>query len=235
MQILIVGAGKLGYKLAEALSTADNSITVVDIDQQALDRMNSNLDVLTIKGNAVQSDVLAQVNLKKTDLAIAVTSSDETNMVFSVLAKKLGCHKTIARVRDPQYANQLDFLKKVMEIDYIINPELAVAKYIAKLLLRGTVVYIESFANGQVGMIDLPVKNIPQLIGKQLKEITIFDAILVVAVLREGQVLIPHGDTRIEDTDTIVLIGKQANLNHFVETYVQAGETRELKHVLILG
>ena len=111
MRILIAGAGKLGYKLAEAFSNQENSITVIDTNEQALQRVSANLDVLVMKGNAVQIDLLQQAGLKNADLVAAVTSSDEVNIVVSLLAKKLGCKQTVARVRNPEYAKQLDFLK----------------------------------------------------------------------------------------------------------------------------
>jgi len=199
MRILIAGAGKLGYKLAEAFSNQENSITVIDINEQALQRVHTNLDVLAVKGSAVQVELLQQASVKNADLFAAVTSSDEVNIVAAQLAKKLGCRQAAARVRNPEYAKQLDFLRTEMDIDYIVNPELETARYIAKYLLKGTLVYVESFADGRVGMLDFPVKNIPEWVGKKLREIGSFDAVLVAAVAREGEMIIPHGETSLMD------------------------------------
>ncbi|HKM18240.1 MAG: Trk system potassium transporter TrkA [Firmicutes bacterium] len=237
MRILIAGAGKLGYKLAEAFSNQENSITVMDSNEQALQRVNANLDVLAIKGNAVQIDLLQRANLRNTDLVAAVTSSDEVNIVVCLIAKKLGCKRTAARVRNPEYAKQLDFLKTELGVDYIVNPELETARYIAKYLLKGTVVFIESFADGRVGMLDLGVKNIPELVGKKLRDVNIFDSILVAAVAREGEMIIPHGETRLNDGDTVYLFGRRENLQRFVADYFPSAprDRRVAKSAMILG
>ena len=109
MRILIAGAGKLGYKLAEALSSNGHDIIVVDIDDRALQRVNNNLDVLTAKGNAAQLEILEQFNIARAHVTVAVTDSDETNLLICLLAKELGSDRVVARVRDPAYAKQLDF------------------------------------------------------------------------------------------------------------------------------
>jgi len=235
MRILIAGAGKLGYKLAEAFSNQENSITVIDTNEQALQRVSANLDVLVMKGNAVQIDLLQQAGLKNADLVAAVTSSDEVNIVVSLLAKKLGCKQTVARVRNPEYAKQLDFLKKEMSIDYIVNPELETARYIAKYLLKGTVVNIESFADGRVGMIDLGVNSIPELVGKKLRDIDILDSVLVAAVSRGGEMLIPHGETMLDSGDTVYLFGKREALQRFAAAHFSDKGKRVTKSVMILG
>lgn len=235
MRILIAGAGKLGYKLAEAFSNQENSITVIDTNEQALQRVSANLDVLVMKGNAVQIDLLQQAGLKNADLVAAVTSSDEVNIVVSLLAKKLGCKQTVARVRNPEYAKQLDFLKKEMSIDYIVNPELETARYIAKYLLKGTVVNIESFADGRVGMIDLGVNSIPELVGKKLRDIDILDSVLVAAVSRGGEMLIPHGETMLDSGDTVYLFGKREALQRFAAAHFSDKGKRATKSVMVLG
>ncbi|MFB5066097.1 MAG: Trk system potassium transporter TrkA [Candidatus Wallacebacter cryptica] len=235
MQVLIVGAGKLGYKVAEAFANGDHSVIVIDTDEQALERISLNLDVLTIRGNAIQTEVLKQSDPKSIDLAIAVTGSDETNMVICMLVKSLGCRATIARVRNPEYGRQQEFLKQELSIDYIVNPEFETAKYISKQLMKGSTVAIEAFAGGKVGMIELPVKNIPQLGGSRLRELRIFNSILVAAVSREGEMFIPHGDTILENSDIIYLFGERASLNQFLTEHVEQSEKRLLKDVMILG
>ncbi|HXK96320.1 MAG: Trk system potassium transporter TrkA [Limnochordia bacterium] len=235
MRILIAGAGKLGYKLAEAFSNQENSITVIDINEQALQRVHTNLDVLAVKGSAVQVELLQQASVKNADLFAAVTSSDEVNIVAAQLAKKLGCRQAAARVRNPEYAKQLDFLRTEMDIDYIVNPELETARYIAKYLLKGTLVYVESFADGRVGMLDFPVKNIPEWVGKKLREIGSFDAVLVAAVAREGEMIIPHGETSLMDGDTVYLFGKRDALQRFAASHFPPRDKRMAKSVMILG
>jgi len=235
MRILIVGAGKLGYKLTEAFTSEQDNVIVIDKDERALERVSLNLDVMTIRGNAIQTEILQQADPNKIDLAVAVTGSDETNMVICMLAKKLGCRQAVARVRNPEYGGQLEFLKQELGIDYIVNPEFETAKYIAEHLMKGTAVYVEAFAAGRVGMIELPVKNIPKLSGSRLRELRIFESVLIAAVSREGEMFIPHGDTLLESTDTIYLFGEQQSLEKFIAAHVEQGEKRLPKNVMILG
>ncbi|MFA5524929.1 MAG: NAD-binding protein, partial [Tissierellales bacterium] len=130
MHIIIVGAGKLGYILAECLSQNDNNVVLIDSNEKVLERANSQLDVLTFKGNGAQISVLEGFNIKNADLLIATTDNDDTNMLICYLAKKLGCKRVVARIRDPEYSDQVDTLKKQLDIDYVANPELVMAKEI---------------------------------------------------------------------------------------------------------
>ena len=122
-----------------------------------------------------------------------------------------------------------------MSIDYIVNPELETARYIAKYLLKGTVVNIESFADGRVGMIDLGVNSIPELVGKKLRDIDILDSVLVAAVSRGGEMLIPHGETMLDSWDTVYLFGKREALQRFAAAHFSDKGKRVTKSVMILG
>ncbi|MCC5909993.1 MAG: Trk system potassium transporter TrkA [Clostridiaceae bacterium] len=235
MHIIIVGAGKLGYKLAETLSQENSNVVIIDIDNKALERVNNNLDVLTVKANGVELKVLKQLNIKNFDLMIAVTSSDETNILVSSMAKKLGCHRVMARVRNPEYGNQLDYIKRQMDIDYIANPELETAKEIAKYLLQTHAVHMEDFAKGKVGMVDFRVKNIQDMVGKKLRELDIPQCVLIAAILRNGEIIIPHGDTELLSTDIIYVIGQKESINSFSKEIGTPINKKAVKKALILG
>ncbi|SET26963.1 trk system potassium uptake protein TrkA [Natronincola peptidivorans] len=235
MRLIIVGGGKLGYKLAESLSQEENDVIVIDIDSQVLQRINDHLDVLTIKANGAQLQTLEQLHIEKCDLIIAVTGSDETNVLVSVIAKKLGCKKVIARIRNPEYANQVEFIKENMEIDYIVNPELSMAREVAKYLLKGQALYMENFAKGKVGMVDFRVQNLTGIDGKKIKELDMAGPVLIVAICRNGEMIIPHGDTEILATDTIYLMGQKEGINNFSKVYGAPIDMRAVKKVLILG
>ena len=107
MKVMIVGAGKLGYKLAELMDKEDIDVTLVDIDFKTLERVNDHLDVLTVVGNGIQIGALKELDIQTYDLLIATTDSDETNTLICSLAKKLKCKKTIARIRNPEFVEQL--------------------------------------------------------------------------------------------------------------------------------
>src|SRR5690554_3517151 len=114
MKALVVGAGKLGFKLAESLTSSGTDVAVMDTDADVLDKISETLDVMTVKANGIQVEALQNLNISRYGLVIAVTDSDETNIIVCNLAKKLGCEKVIARIRNPEYAKQRDFIKENM-------------------------------------------------------------------------------------------------------------------------
>ena len=152
MQIIIVGAGKLGYRLSDMFSIKDNNVTLVDVNEEALNKAHANIDLMTVQANGLNIEVLEKLNVSHADLLIAVTEFDETNMLIASISKKLGCKRVVARIRDPEFSNQLDFLKQNLDIDYVANPDLETAKEIAKTLLKNEALYIEDFAKGKVAM-----------------------------------------------------------------------------------
>ena len=235
MQIIIVGAGKLGFKLAESLSQKDNHVTIIDTDARAIERASDQLDVLTIKGNGVQLDTLESINVSKTHLLIAATSSDESNILICSMAKRLGCKMVVARVRNPEYSKQLSFIKAEMGIDHIVTPEQAMAKEIVKYLLKGHALHMEEFAKGKVSMLDIRVQNIPNFTGKKIKELQMPESILIVAIHREGNIIIPYGDVELHPTDTLYLIGKKESINTFCKTSGNLSTKKYIKKALILG
>jgi len=235
MRVIIIGAGKLGYKLAESFAQGNSDVIVIDIVQQALDRINDTLDVLTIKANGVQLDALRQLNIKNSDLIISVTSNDETNMLIGSIGKKLGCKKVVVRIRNPEYANQLEFIKKEMGIDYIVNPDLGTAKEIAKYLLKGHAIHMEEFAMGKVSMVDFRVENLEGIVGKRIKELNMLESMLIVAISRNGQVIIPYGDTELESKDIIYVMGTKASISQFSKDCGAPIQRKTVKKALILG
>ncbi|QUH24579.1 Trk system potassium transporter TrkA [Serpentinicella alkaliphila] len=235
MQIIIVGAGKLGYKLAESLSNVNNNVIIIDNDESALERVNNNLDVLSIKANGVQLSVLEQFNIKNTDLVIAVTDSDETNMLICTMAKRMGAKRVIARIRNPEYSTQIEFVKEEMKIDYVANPDLETAKEIFKYLLKGQALHMEEFAKGKVSMTDFKAYCYEGFAGKKLKEIKMPESLLIVALQRDGEVIIPHGETELSNQDTVYVIGKKESINTLLKTMDKPTEHKKAKKVLILG
>ena len=136
MKIAIVGAGKLGLRVIESMITGGNSITVIDKDENLLDKLSSQMDVMTIAGNAKSVAFLRENNIGSYDFLVATTDNDEKNIVIASFAKALGCSKVIARLRDPEHMNQIEFIKEVMSIDFIINPDLLITNEIYKYLIE---------------------------------------------------------------------------------------------------
>ncbi|HHV72568.1 MAG TPA: NAD(P)-binding domain-containing protein, partial [Clostridia bacterium] len=159
MKTIIIGAGKVGYTLAENLAKTNHNVTIIDKDYDVLSKAEENLDVLCIRGNGVSTKVLLEAEVDTADLLIAVTNSDEVNMVCCLTAKKLGVKHTIARIRDLDYAHELSMLKEELDLDLVINPEQAAADEIANILSFSIAANVESFAKGQVKLAEIKITD----------------------------------------------------------------------------
>ena len=159
MNIAIVGAAKLGLKVAAALSGGDYSITILDKDDDILQKLSQQLDVLTINADARDINVLKRINIETFNYLLAVTDNDETNILIASFAKTLGCRRVIARVREPEHMNQLGFIKETMKIDSIINPDLAITVEIYKYLVEKYTLSNGIFTSGKIALIEFPSKK----------------------------------------------------------------------------
>lgn len=235
MYIIIVGAGKLGYQLSEMFSLKENHVALVDINEEALLKANSSIDLLTVNANGMNLKVLEELNVNSADMLIAVTSKDETNMLIANLAKKLGCKKVIARIRNPEHTSQIKFLKEHLCIDYVSNPELEVAKEIGKNVLKSEAVNMEDFAKGRVGMFEYKLTFASEWINHPLKDLTLPKRSLIVAVLRDGKMTIPNGFTVLSEGDIIYLIGVKEELEKHSKKELHLTPHRKTRRVMILG
>ena len=171
MQIIIVGCGKVGSTLAEQLSREDNDVTVLDINGHRVEQLVNEFDIMGYIGSGISFDMLMEAGVKKADLLIAVTGSDELNLMCCLIAKKAGGCQTIARVRNPSYSHELDFIKKQIGISAIINPEMAAAKEISHLLRFPGASKIDTFAGGRVRLIKFALTEQQGLDGVAIHEI----------------------------------------------------------------
>lgn len=235
MKAMIVGAGKLGYKLAESMVQEEIDVTVVDNNQRVLDAVNEHLNVLTVLANGIEISILKELNIETYDLLVASTTSDETNTLICSLAKKLGCDTTIARIRNPEYMKQLDFIKSEMGIDHIVNPDLATAQSVEKYLLKNYSFYSGEFAKGKVQMIDFNIENMIEFVGYKLMELEGFDELLITAISREGKIIIPDGSTILERNDIIHVIGKSQDIVDLNSRFNRNIAKKHIQNVMILG
>ncbi|MBQ9768502.1 MAG: NAD-binding protein, partial [Lachnospiraceae bacterium] len=148
MKIIIAGCGRVGYALAQQLNDEGHELTLIDNSAERLQPALSNLDLQGVVGNASSFLTLQEADIKHADLFIAVTNQDEINLISCVLAKKASKCRTIARVRDPEYFREINYLKECMDISMIINPEFAAANKVAQLIQVPDAMGIDSFANG---------------------------------------------------------------------------------------
>lgn len=236
MKIAIVGAGKLGLKVADALLGGDHSITIIDKDETALQKLSSQLDVMTVTGNAKQLSILKEINISSYDFLLAVTDRDEKNIVIASFAKNLGCSRVIARVRDPEHLHQLDFIKDSMSIDHIVNPDLAIAIEIHKYLIEKYTLSNGIFTSGKVALIEFYSDKIPKLIGIPASEIrNALKGTQVAAISRNGKVIIPKNDTIINKGDCLYIIGPKENIMKLNSKVHENGVYTDLQKVMIIG
>ena len=236
MKIAIVGAGKLGLKITGALVGGNHSITVIDKNEDILNKVSQLYDVLTVCGNAKQISLLKRNSIDTFDFLIACTDSDEKNIVISSFAKKLGCTKVIARVRDPEHMNQMDFIKETMHIDHIVNPDLSITMEIYKYLVEKYTLTNGIFSSGKVSLVQFKVKRLPKLQGLSMVEVSkVLPNMLVVSISRNGKIIIPHGQTTIEPDDTIYLIGERSEIAQLHSRVHEKGKYTNLQKVMIAG
>ena len=195
MKIIIVGNGKVGYAIARQLAVEDHDITIVDDDAAALHRADSTLDVMCVEGNGASISVLVSAGARSADLVIAVTNSDETNLVCCLIAKKLGAGHTIARVRNPAYRRDENMLKREIGLDMVINPDLAAAREIARILSTPSAFSVEPFAGGRIDMIGFQVVQGDTVADKTLSDFSHQSSaqVLICAAQHGGEMVIPNG------------------------------------------
>lgn len=214
MQIVIVGAGKVGFTLATQLQLEGHDITVLDKNEQVIEKIGNSLDVIGYVGNGASYPVLQAMDLSRCDLLLAVTASDEVNMLCCLLAHKLGAKYTVARVRNPEYAEQLTILKDDLGLSMTVNPERAAAAEIARILRFPSASRVELFARGKAELVasrvaegsaldGIPLSRLPQKFGVR---------VLICAVERNNEVVIPGGDFTIQTGDTLYLTGAPADM-----------------------
>ena len=217
MNIIIVGCGKVGYTLVEQLSNEEHNIVVVDKNAEKVQYITDNLDAMGIVGNGVSYQTLLEAGVANSDLVIAVTGSDEENLLWCLIAKKTGNCQTIARVRNPIYNSEIDFLKEEFGLAMIINPELTAAREIAKMFQFPSAIRVDTFARGHVEMLHCKLAKDSPLIGVKLANLhqKLKVSVLVCEVMRGDEVIIPNGNFVFEENDIIAIASNRRNAMTF--------------------
>jgi trk system potassium uptake protein TrkA len=213
----------------------DIDVTLVDDNSKVIERVNQQLDVLTVVDSGINVKMLKEFNIEKFDLLIATTENDATNAVICAFAKKLGCARTIARIRNPEYTEQLDFVKAEMGIDHIINPDYETAYSIAKYLLKSVVYYSGEFGSGKAKMIDYNIGHNIEFVNKKIMDVDGLKDLLITAISREGELIIPNGSVELKEGDVIHVLGKYEDIIKFSKAFKLTGNERQIEKVMILG
>ena len=235
MKIVIAGCGKLGFALAKQLSAEEHDVTVIDLSTEKLGRTLAVLDIQGIAGNATSFKTQKEAGVPDADLMIAVTGADEVNLLCCLIAGRTGVRKTIARVRNPVYNDEVGFLSGQLGISVAINPELACARNMARLLEVPAALEITSFARGRVDLLKLSLPADTPLDG-----LTVMDfakqgrkGTLISALSRNGEVIIPDGRTKIQAGDDMYVITPPAQIHKLLAS---AGiVSKPVRNVIIAG
>lgn len=235
MQIIIVGCGKVGATLTQRLSTEDNNICIVDTDKVTVQQLAAECDVMGLVGNGASYSVLAEAGIEKADLLIAVTESDELNLLCCVIARKASKCQTIARVRNPMYNVEQQFLQKELGLSMIINPEQTAAAEIADLLCFPSAIGIDTFSKGRAEMLRFRIPADSMLNELPLKEVSakIRGDFLICAVDRENEVKIPDGNFVLHSGDIISIVTSRKNAVEFCKKINI--KTNNVKNTMIIG
>ena len=205
MRIVIVGGGKVGYSLAGQLTYEGHDIVLIDNNRNVINKLADTLDIMVMYGNGADLKVLQAADVAHCDLLVAASPMDEINMMCCIIARKLGCQNTIARVRNTEYAEQLYFLKEELGLSMTINPEWTAAREMFRLMQLPGFLQRDSFAKGRVEIVEIILQKDSPLCGLQLFEIPkkLKASILVCAIGRNDEVFIPDGSFRLEEEDKI--------------------------------
>lgn len=235
MKIIIVGCGKVGHSLAERLSHENHDITVIDTNLSVLAEAQDTLDILAVDGNGAALDTLKRAGADKADILIATTNADETNLLSTISAKKLGCQRTIARVRNPQYTKQVIFLKDELGLSMVVNPELTAAHEIYRMVQFPSFLKRDTFSKGRVELVELKIAEDSRLNGKKIYEAasTLGLRVLICAVERGNEVFIPNGGFTLLAGDKITVTAARNNLVALIKSLGLM--SRKIKNVLIVG
>lgn len=235
MKIIVLGAGKVGKTLIKHMSNEVHDIIVVDQNATKVEEVVNQFDVIGVVGNGGSYDILMEAGAQDANLIICVTASDELNILAGLMAKKMGTRHTIARVRNPDYSSQRDFMRNQLGFSMIVNPELEAASEIRRVLSFPSAVKVDTFSRGKVELAEFFVEDHSRLNGvelSQLHKITKTN-ILVCAVSHNEDVIIPDGNYVIKPGDHLYITGTHRDLSRFC---LDIGViTTRIKNVIIVG
>jgi len=238
LKIIIVGAGEVGFHIASHLALENKDVVVIDSDPEAIRRVSDNLDVQTVNGSGSSPVILEEAGIKEAEIVLAVTNSDETNMVASLVSDIISpTTKKLARLRNADFDNFHDTFKKhAPHIDTLINPEIEVVKTIDRLMHLPGAVDIGEFADGRVKFVGIHVEEGTQVANFKLSEISSETGIhipLIAAIIRNDELIIPTGNDKLRAGDTVYFISEDKKLSEALAAFGK--HTEPVKRVLIVG
>lgn len=236
MNIIILGAGKVGSHLTNELSLQDHNILVIDHDKDVLNRLLEQNDVMAMVGDGTDLNILQEANVRDCDLFIALTRNDDTNLISAALAKSLGSKEIIVRLRDPKYLDHLDKIQEITGSNLVINPEYLAAKEIQRSIKYSHARNVQSFLEDRALMMEIVINPNSRLHGQRLADadsyLSQFD-VLIGIVIENEQVYIPNGDFILEAGQKIYVMGSKDDVDQFYKAEIS--ESIRMKNILIVG
>ena len=235
LKIIIVGCGKVGATLTQRLTSEGHDITVIDTNPQMVQDLSAMYDVMGVIGNGASYSVQMEADIENSDLIIALTASDELNLLCCTIAKQVGNCAAIARVRNPEYIKEAGYLREKLGLAMIINPELEASNEAARILCMPTALEINTFANGRAEMIKIQVPERNIMDGRTIADINreINPKFLICAVERDGEIFIPSGKFIIRANDYIYFTASRLNAKEFLKCI--GFPTQQVKNTMIVG
>jgi len=237
MNIVIAGAGDMGYHLAEQLSYDNKDITLIDTDREVLDYVSSKLDVLTVQGDATSFEVLQKANVSKASMVLAVTTSEKTNIVTAVLAKQLGAKRVMARVRNHSYLSEenMPYFHN-LGIDNLISPTMLASREIYNMIENSSFTEVFDFGGGKLNIVGVTLDQTNPMVNQRImdtKSNPVFEDIRIIAIVRDQKTIIPRGSTIIRNNDHVFFISNKKNTESILDVLGQEKVT--IKNVMIIG
>lgn len=232
MRIIVIGGGKVGTALCRALVEEKHDVTLIEKKESVLKNVSKRLDVLTILGNGANYKILEQANVENCDIFIAMTDTDELNMISAILAKRMGAKETIVRVRNPEYSNAYFKDKNFLGFSLIVNPELLTARYIANSVDFPNALSVEHFVNGRVMIMEYKITDNGKLVEMSVSQFRKkFSKLVICAIEHDGKLIIPDGDAIIRPGDKIFVTGARVEMILF-HNFIKA---KVIESILLIG
>lgn len=235
LNIIIVGCGKVGMTLIEQLSKEGHDITIIDKNAAKVQEMSNLYDIMGLVGNGASYSVQMEAGIENADLIIAVTASDELNLLCCTVAKQVGDCAAIARVRTPDYSKEAGYLREKLGLTMIINPELEASLETARILYLPTALEVNSFAHGQAEIVKFKIPDGNLLDGMTIATLgkSITNEILICAIEREGEVYIPGGNFQMAKDDIVSFVAPRRHIRSFLKKI--GFKTKQVKDAMIVG
>jgi trk system potassium uptake protein len=234
MRTVIIGAGEVGFNTARMLSQEGHDVILIEQSEVLVERATEQLDALVIHGNGASPKLLAEAGIKRSDLLIAASSSDEVNIIACLAAKAQGVPRTVARIHNPDYYDpQEPFARQMLGIDFVIHTEQMAAEEIKAALLVPGAVNIDTFAEDSIEVAEVVLNEGSPAVGRALRDVNLPEGSLVVGVVRSGEALVPRGGTVLERRDHVLLISGRRHISEVVKAVVT--DTAPVREVTVYG